>query len=371
MPITKLVPSENAKGSYPWLAEQLKQAIQAGQVRAGANLPSTKEIGSKYGVSAETARRAAKQLEGEGLLVSHPRHGFKVHARANDPDRGLPVAFVLSGAEQPGLWNEFNRLLFAALQKAAAERGWSMLAVGTGERTSEQVIEQLRDCRVSGMILDAPDPGRLASAEKIGMPVVMMDAWEPAMHVDAVVQDSFQGALLAAEHLIAAGHKRIGWLGPISDSATSRERFGGAAAALAAAGLDIDQKLMADTPWEQLPEAARKLLERRDRPTAVLALWHNSVDALVPAAAELKLELGRDVAMVGWSAEEDWNTYRGVLGDSPVPPTITWSIARLARRTIARLAERRSRPGMSPTLIKVPTRLRLPDQREGTEGLRH
>jgi DNA-binding LacI/PurR family transcriptional regulator len=272
------------------------------------------------------------------------------------------VAFVLSGEEQPGLWNEFNRLLFAALQKAAAERGWSMLAVGTGGRSGAQVLEQLRDCRVSGMVLDAPDPGQLASAEKVGMPVVMMDAWEPAMHVDAVVQDSFQGALLAAEHLIAAGHKRIGWLGPISDSATSRERFGGAAAALAAAGLGIDPKLMPDTPWEKLPEAAAKMIERRDRPTAVLALWHNSVMALVPAAADAKIQLGRDLAMVGWSAEEDWNTYRGFYGKAPVQPTITWSIARLARRTIARLAERRSRPGMSPTLIKVPTRLRLPEE---------
>ncbi len=361
MNTTRLAPNEKAEGSYPWLAEQLKQAIESGQVRAGSNLPSTKEIGSQYGVSAETARRAAKQLEAEGLLVSHPRHGFRVHARANDPDRGLPVAFVLSGDEQPGLWNEFNRLLFAALQKAAADRGWSMLAVGTGGRTSAQVIEQLRDCRVSGMVLDAPDPERLASAGKIGMPVVMTDAWEPAMHVDAVVQDSFQGALLAAEHLIAAGHRRIGWLGPISDSATSRERFGGAAAALAAAGLAIDPKLMADTPWEKLPEAAAKMLARRDRPTAVLALWHNSVQALVPAAAEAKLRLGRDLAVVGWSAEEDWNTYRGFYGDAPVQPTVTWSIAELASKTIARLAERRRHPGMSPTLIKVPTRLRLPE----------
>jgi LacI family transcriptional regulator len=360
MPSTKLAPAKD-EGSYSWVAEQLRQVIAAGEVRAGSPLPSTKDIGSRYGVSAETARRAAKQLETEGLLVCSPRHGFRVHARANDPDRGLPVAFVLSGEERPGFWNEFNRLLFAALQKAAAERGWSMLAVGTGERTSEQVIEQLRDCRVSGMVLDAPDPGHLASAERVGMPVVMMDAWEPAMHVDAVVQDSFQGALLAAEHLIAAGHRRIGWLGPISDSATSRERFGGAAAALAAAGLTVDPKLMADTPWEKLPEAARKMLGRRDRPTAILALWHNSVQALVPAAAELKLRFGRDLAVVGWSAEEDWNTYRGVLGGAPVPPTMVWSIAELARKTIARLAERRANPRMAPTLIKVPTRLRLPE----------
>ena len=89
---------------------------------------------------------------------------------------------------------------------------------------------------------------------------------------------------------------------------------------------------------------------------------------LVPAASELGLELGRDLAVVGWTSEEDWNTYRAFYGSGPVQPTMTWSIAELARKTIARLAERRANPGLSPTLIKVPTKLRLSGEATKAEG---
>jgi len=356
----QLAPEQNARG-YVWLAGELRVAIAAGTIPAGDSLPSTRRLGAEHGVSPETARRAIKELEAEGLVVSEPRHGYRVQARANDPDRGLPVAFVVSAAEEPGLWNEFYRLLFAGLQKAAAERGWPVLAVGVGQHSARAVCDQLRDCRACGMVLDSMNAELLGAVRSMGLPAVMMDAWEPEMTLDAVVQDSFQGALLAAEHLIGLGHKRIGWLGPISQSVQSRERFGGAAAALAAAGLPIDPKLMPDTPWAKLPEAVRKMLDRRDRPTAVLALWHNPVMDLVLAAAELGMELGRDLAVVGWTPEEDWSTYRALFGGGQVPPTMTWSIAELARKTIARLAERRANPGMSPTLIKVPAKLKLPD----------
>src|SRR6185295_4480867 len=150
-------PIESEKG-YAWLASQLRRVIVAGDIAAGDALPSLKQLGSEFGVSSETARRAAKQLEAEGLLASEPRQGFRVLAKANDPDRGLPIAFVVSGTEQTGLWNSFHRLIFACLQKAAHERGWSMLAVGAGNRSGREVMAQLRDCRVCGMVLDAMNP---------------------------------------------------------------------------------------------------------------------------------------------------------------------------------------------------------------------
>ena len=80
------------------------------------------------------------------------------------------------------------------------------------------------------------------------------------------------------------------------------------------------------------------------------------------AAAELGLEPGKDVDIVGWTAEEQYETgYRMRFKGAKLPPTMVWSVAELARRSVARLAERRASPSMSPTLIKVPTRLRLPE----------
>jgi LacI family transcriptional regulator len=350
---------------YAWLAGQLRHAILSGEIPAGESLPATKSLGLKYGTSPETARHAAKQLQSEGLVASEPRQGFRVLARVNDPDRGLPIAFVVSDAEHPGLWDEFYRLLFAGLQNAASVRQWPMLAVGTVGRSGRQIMEQLRDCRACGMVLDCMNADLVEAVAKMGMPAVMMDSWEPEMRLDAAVQDSFQGALQAVRYLISRGHRRIGWLGKISESIQSQERFGGFSAGLAAAGLSVRSEWMQDTPAEKTASAARKLLARRDRPTAVLGLWSDSASELAKASAELGLVPGKDIDIVGWSAEELYETgYRSLFMNAPLPPTMVWSIAELSRVTIARLAERRLNPALAPALIKIPTRLKMPESKE-------
>jgi len=71
------------------------------------------------------------------------------------------------------------------------------------------------------------------------------------------------------------------------------------------------------------------------------------------------------VEIVGWTAEEQYDSaYRVAFNGAVLPPTMIWSIAELARLTIARLAERRVKPAMPPALIKVPAKLRLPEVKE-------
>lgn len=345
---------------YASLAAKLRSAIQAGTIPVGSRLCPVKELAARHGVAQETARRAAKLLEREGLVAAQARQGFRVLARANDPDRGLPLAFVVASGESTQLWNSLHQSLFACLQKAAADRGWPMLAVGTGARSARAVMQQLRDCRVCGVVLDLVNADLLAEVGKVKLPAIMMDAWEPEMRLDAVVQDSFQGALLATKYLISRGHTRIGWLGKISQSVQSQERFGGMASALASAGLMSRPGFMEDTPGHKTAQAARRLLKRKDRPTAVLGLWYDASAELVHAATELGLKPGKDVEIVGWSSAETYDSaYRGMFAGAPLPTTMVWSIAELARLTISRLAERRANPALDPALIKVPVRIRL------------
>jgi len=347
------------------LASQLRTAVMAGEIPVGESLSSSKELAARYGVCPETARRAAKLLEREGLVAAQARQGFRVLARANDPSHGLPIAFVVSDGESADVWDELDQNLFAGLQKAAGDRGWPMLAVGAGLRSAREVMNQLRDCRACGVVLDTTNAELLAEVGRVRLPIVMMDAWDPEMRLDAVVQDSFQGALLATRHLIARGHKSIGWLGKISESVQSQERFGGVAAALAAAGLTARPEFMLDTSSVNTARAARALLSRADRPTAVLGLWHDAASELVHAAMELGLKPGEDVEFVGWSPEEVYNgTYRRLFGSAPMPTTMVWSIAELTRLAIARLSERRANPALDPALIKVPVHLRLSGQEE-------
>jgi len=341
------------------LAALLRSRIADGHVTAGDFLPTERELAGEHGLARMTVRRALRTLEREGLVAIEARHGCRVLAAANDPRRGCPLAHVFStGADEPVL-DGLHQHIHLALQSVVARRGWSMLEVHMSGRPGAEVLEQLRTARAWGLILDAADPKLLELIRASGVPAVLVDAWTEDSPLDAVLQNSYQGGFLAARHLLERGHKRIAWFGPVAESSFSRERFGGAAAAMAAAGLDLPLSQRFDNSGRDSEAAALELLSRPDRPAAVLALWRNQALAVAAAARRLKLVLGRDLDVVGWVIEEQYDAYAAEFDGAPVPPTIVWSSADMARMAVARLADRMADPKLPPMRINVASRLRI------------
>jgi len=340
------------------LAAWLRSDIVGGQVAAGDFLPTERELAARHGLAVMTVRRALRTLQREGLVAIEPRHGCRVLANANDPRKGCPVAHVHAYAEGAVLDNVHQHINLA-LQRAVARRGWSALAVHVGERSPAEVREQLRAARAWGIVLETVDRGLLDMVRDAGIPAIMVNAWYEGAAFDVVLQDNYQGGFLAAQHLLNRGHRRIAWFGPVGESCFSRERLGGAAAALAAAGLDLPAELRTDTAGRDLEPAALELLSRRDRPRAVLALWTDVALALAAVARKLKLVMGRDLDMVGWALEERYDVYVPAFGEGAVPPMVTWKVEDLARAAVSRLAERSADPEIPCTRINVATRLRM------------
>jgi DNA-binding LacI/PurR family transcriptional regulator len=345
------------------LAAELREQIAAGVITPGGYLPGERQLAATHGVAPMTARRALKMLEAEGLVVAEPRRGYRVLARANDPDRGAPLAYVLSPHPGPELWDDLHKEFVSALQQAAALRGWTLLAVGTEGRTHQEIIADLRTARVCGAILDTPSGELMAAIHGAGMPTLVVDDWREDLDIDAVVQDGFRGGLLAGSYLVEHGHKRVGWLGPVGVSRQGLERYGGASAALAARGVDITAELRRELSNPEIPdgvEAAKKLLSMKDRPTAILALWQGCVASLVKAARELDLVPGKDFEMVGWATEAGYEKdFEALFTDGPVPPAVVWDVQTLGQTAVSRLAERRQNPELPVIKLKVPTRLRF------------
>jgi hypothetical protein len=149
-----------------------------------------------------TVRRALRTLEREGLVAIEARHGCRVLAKANDPRRGCPLAHVFStGADEPVL-DSLHQHIHLGLRDVAAGRGWSVLELRMGGRPYAEVLEQLRTARAWGIVLDAADPKLLELIRETGMPAVMVDAWAEDAPLDAVLQNSYQGGFLAAQHLL-------------------------------------------------------------------------------------------------------------------------------------------------------------------------
>ncbi len=349
------------------LVEKVRARIEEGEIPSGSFLPSVRSLAEEYGVAKVTVNRALQALARDGWLASQPRHGYRVRAGLDIPDRGLPIALVHFSEHQVGQgWDEFPKSLMVAFQRVSAERGWSQLTLSAEGLGAGQIVRQLSASNACGIVLNGIDTGVLKQLKALGIPTVVIDAWKKDVMTDTVLQDGFLGAMKAATWLAERGHRRVGWIGPKITGSPAQvvERFGGAVAGLASMGQSLSTKFEAPLGQpEKAYKQALRFLKRANRPTAILALWQEMTTALARAARELKLSVGKDFEMVGWSTEEDYQ--HGFLPNfypDQVPPAVVWSIEEMAATAIARIKQRRAEPRLAANFIRIPTDLKFPSK---------
>ena len=344
------------------LVAALRQNIRTGAVSAGDFLPPVRALGAQHRMAVATVCKGLRQLAQEGLVAAVPRRGYRILPQAAEPTGSL--ACVVSAERITAGWEPFFAAIETAVKRAAGRRGWPTAWMPIAHGKEESLKGQLQAVGAWGMVLDSIDPAMLAVARRAGVSVVMVDAWKHGEPFDAVVQDNFCGAELATRHLLDRGHRTFGWLGPVRQTHHSRERFGGAVATLATAGLAFVRQAEVDTDGPEVVAQAAAFLTGPKRPTAILALWPSMAVALAKAAREARLVAGRDFEMVGWCAEEIYDsTFLPAMGGVPLAATVVWSADAMAEVAIRRLIEQRHDPARPPLRLNIATRLRLPAKR--------
>ena len=349
-----------AKSRYSGrLGNLLRQHISSGRVGAGDLLPSIRELSREHGFAPNTVLRALQDMVHSGLLAAEPRRGYRVLPGAIRDEKSRPVAYVSGEKGAPGEWEPFFQELFNVFKDAAHSRGWTVLGVGAEGQDAAAAMTQLAGARVWGVLLDRPSPELIGRVRESGLAAVLVSPGAETAGMDTVMQDSYQGGMLAAEYLLARGHRRIAWVGPTVRTGHSLARLAGAFAALLRGGVELTPPLRIETSNDNVRERTRVLLSRRDRPGAILVLWRDDALAVAAVARELGLVACRDFEMVGWCVEEQYERdYRPAFAGGPVPPTIVWSARAMANLALARLAERRANPGLEAVRIHVPVTLR-------------
>ena len=206
----------------------------------------------------------------------------------------------------PDLQNPFFADLARGVEDVAARHGYTVLIGNSDESVDKETryLNVMMAEAVDGIILPPSGEGRSAAIDlaRAGVPLVCVDRRLDKARVDTVVVDNVRGAAEATEHLIALGHRRIGYLEGKQGVSTTRERLEGYRAALARHGIAGDPGLVVS--GDSRPESGRRLattlLGMRARPTALLA--GNGMMALgaLEAIHALRLRIPDDVAVVGY-----------------------------------------------------------------------
>jgi LacI family transcriptional regulator len=156
--------------------------------------------------------------------------------------------------------------------------------------------------RVDGLIivLTGDDQSYLINERRAGVNVVFADRPPMQLKSDSVVSDNHSGARVATKHLIAGGHRRIGFLGDLLSIQTAADRLAGYGDALGQAGVAREAALVRHglRSIGEAQAAARSLLLSPAAPTALFA----SQNLLTVGAMCALRELGwqHEVALVGF-----------------------------------------------------------------------
>jgi DNA-binding LacI/PurR family transcriptional regulator len=136
------------------------------------------------------------------------------------------------------------------------------------------------------------------------------------------------GGSLAAAHLIAKGHTRIGFLGDIEPPERYaihpvKSRLAGFKRALEEAGLSVPRRYVVRAPYTQAgaQQAARALLALPHPPTAIFAASDIQAASVLKVARQTRRRVPEDLALVGFDDIDlaefmDLTTIRQNLDDS-------------------------------------------------------
>jgi LacI family transcriptional regulator len=221
-------------------------------------------VNSEPGVSPELEARVKRAIE--QLNYRRDANAATLRRRGG---KTQTIGLVLEDVSNP-----FSSELHRALEDAARERGVLVFAGSCDEDPDREreLIGSFRERRVDGIIVvpASHDHMYLYEERRTGTALVFVD--RPASHLDAdsVVSDNVGGAIQGVQHLLAHGHRRIGFLGDLLSISTAEQRLRGYTQALEATGIRPDDSVIRTELRD--PDAAARAIEEmlasRDPPTA-------------------------------------------------------------------------------------------------------
>lgn len=245
-------------------------------------------------VNAETRERI-------GTAIAKLNFNPSPRARALAMGRSLLIGMV---------HNDRNALVLDSVQRGitreATARGYELIShsvPGHGEEAIADVTAFARRVRLDGVIVLPPVSGMDGLADALArdkVQAVAISALPIEGYGAMVLSQERQGAAQVAAHLISLGHRDIALItGPLS-MISARERREGFVAGLEQAGVGLMVQVEGDYSLASGIAAARQLLDRAKRPSAIFASNDIMAAGVLKVAAEKGIAVPDDLSVVGF-----------------------------------------------------------------------
>ena len=228
----------------------------------------------------------------------------RLHYRPNQAARVLTGQLSRSiGLIVPDIADTFFSVVSHAVQETARESGYLVWLAASDEDPSTEAaqVQMMTHHPVDGILL-VPADSRNSYLKDLASgttPIVTIDRPIEIATTDSVGVENRRGARMAVEHLIQHGYKKIACVAANSHLLTIKERITGYKESMRRAKLPCPKELRLSSPT-LVQSALAELLGSRNRPDALFTANNASTIWVIEALQELKIKIGKDVALVGF-----------------------------------------------------------------------
>lgn len=197
-----------------------------------------------------------------------------------------------------------SAMLFGVLEQARHSDTQIVVVESGGADSSEAMRGMLRD-GVDGVLLTPPVSDCIDALELLKQsdtPAVTMGTQRIEENVSSVSIDDYRAAHAMTRHILSLGHQRIGFIKGSPDQLASELRLAGFCDAMHEAGLEIADELIVqgDFSYRSGLDAADRLLNLEQLPTAVFAGNDDMAAATIATAHRYRVDVPKDLSVCGF-----------------------------------------------------------------------
>lgn len=274
-----------------------------------------KDLARELGVSIATVSRA---------LRNSPEIGVEMQRRVKELAKKLnyrPNPFAQSlrkeapkviGVVVPNLVTHYYAAVLDGIEAEARKSGYSIISTNSHESFEDeaQAIDNFISLHVEGIIAclaqSTTDYSHFEEIANMGIPLVFFGRTCLTDKFSSVTANGDEAAQMATQHLIDTGSRRIAFIGGPNHLDMVKRRKHGYLEALRENHLPIDRDLVAcdKIDYDVALKATEEMLQRDNRPDAILAFNDIITFAAFTAIKNSRLRIPQDVALIGFTDDQ-------------------------------------------------------------------
>jgi DNA-binding LacI/PurR family transcriptional regulator len=244
-------------------------------------------------VSADTRKRVQALAEEMGYIYNRQAASLRT-ARTN-----------LVGVVVHDVMNPYFAEVFRAVEAELEAHGITILICNHRDdlRRQKTFVAVLQQQNADGLVLcpsEGTTPEDIAAIVRTGTPVTLICRDVDGTSVPCVRGDDFKGMEAITRHLIAAGHRRLAFVGGRRNTSSGRDRHRGFMAAMDEAGLDPVADVPGIMKLSDGREAVETLLALPEPPTAIVCFNDPVAFGVMFGLTKAGLKPGVDIAVTGY-----------------------------------------------------------------------